>query len=171
MRTAGLIFPHQLFKPHPVIRQDVEKVCLVEESLFFGDDLYPLNLHRQKLAYHVATLDAYQKLTGEKLPVERINYTGRASLLDSLTSKLAKEGVECVLVADVHDFELQKRLERACSKAQSQLEILPTPAFLNSPDENRGRGNGRPNQQLIVKNSQLIVNHPLTAPWVKPPTI
>ena len=143
MRTAGLIFPHQLFKPHPVIRQDVEKVCLVEESLFFGDDLYPLNLHRQKLAYHVATLDAYQKLTGEKLPVERINYTGRASLLDSLTSKLAKEGVECVLVADVHDFELQKRLERACSKAQIQLEILPTPAFLNSPDENREYRSGR----------------------------
>jgi len=61
MRTVGLIFPHQLFSRHPVVRAEVEKVCLVEDSLFFGDDhQYPMQFHRQKLAFHLATLDAYE---------------------------------------------------------------------------------------------------------------
>ncbi len=143
MQTAAFIFPHQLFDQHPVMREDVAKIFLIEESLFFGDDRYPLTFHRQKLAYHLATLDDYQKQLSKRVLVERVSYTGKASLLDILISRLAKEGFECLLVADVHDFELQKRLEKSCSKTQIQLEVLPTPAFLNTPDENREYRGGR----------------------------
>ena len=143
MHTAAFIFPHQLFDRHPVIREDVVKAFLIEESLFFGDDQYPLTFHRQKLAYHLATLDDYEKQLSKRLQVERVGYTGKASLLDILISGLAREGFECLLVADVHDFELQKRLEKACLKSKIRLEVLPTPAFLNTPDENREYRSGR----------------------------
>jgi deoxyribodipyrimidine photolyase-related protein len=143
MRTVALIFPHQLFDQHPVIREDTDKVCLVEESLFFGDDRYPLVFHRQKCAYHLATLDAYEKRLSKQVPVERIRYTGKACLLETLAERLATDGFERLLVADVHDFELKKRLELSCAKAQIQLVIQPTPAFLNTPDENREFHRGR----------------------------
>ena len=143
MRTASLIFPHQLFAQHPVIREDVEKVCLVEESLFFGDDRYPLNLHRQKLAYHLATLDAYEKKLGKQRSVERVHYTGNADLLEILIKRLAANGFKRLLVADVHDFELSRRLEQSSSSAGMTLEILPTPAFLNSQADNQEYRKGR----------------------------
>ncbi|ASJ76122.1 cryptochrome/photolyase family protein [Granulosicoccus antarcticus] len=143
MQTAALIFPHQLFDQHPAIRDDLEKVYLVEESLFFGDDRYPLTFHRQKLAYHLATLDAYEKRLKQQHPVERIAYTGKSSLLDTLMVRLAENGCDCLRVVDVHDFELNKRLHRSCAKSQIELVILPTPAFLNTPEENQDFRSGR----------------------------
>ena len=143
MRTASLIFPNQLFSEHPAIREDVEKVFLVEESLFFGDERYPLRFHRQKLAYHLATLDDYERNIGKRLAVERVHYTGNSDLLKVLTKRLASNGFERILVADVHDFVLGKRLESSCEQAGIQLEVLVSPAFLNSRQENREYRNGR----------------------------
>ncbi|NND91626.1 MAG: cryptochrome/photolyase family protein [Granulosicoccus sp.] len=137
MRTAALIFPHQLFHQHPVLGHDLDTIYLVEEPLFFGDDHYPLTFHRQKLAYHLATLDAYEKTLAKRYDVQRVRCTGKSTLLESLTQRLASEGVECLCVVDVHDFELHKRLTESCVKANIVLETLPTPAFLNTPDENR----------------------------------
>lgn len=143
MRTAALVFPHQLFDPHPVLRDDVEKVFLVEESLFFGDDRYPLNFHRQKLAYHLATLDTFQRAVEKQRVVERVRYTGKANLLNELADRLHGEGIQRILIADVHDFELHRRVERACAKSAIDLEILPTPAFINLPADNREFRHGR----------------------------
>ncbi len=47
-----LIFPHQLFDPHPAIGAGRE-ILLLEDPLFFGRDArWPLRLHRQKLVLH-----------------------------------------------------------------------------------------------------------------------
>ncbi|MGQ7844028.1 cryptochrome/photolyase family protein [Granulosicoccus sp. 3-233] len=137
------MFPHQLFARSPVVREDVEKICLVEESLFFGDERYPLTFHRQKLAFHLATLDACEKRLKKRLPVERVHYTGKTDLLEILVKRLAANGFKRLLVADVHDFELNRRLIGSCSGAGIQLESLATPAFINTPDENHAYRHGR----------------------------
>ncbi|MFT5048155.1 MAG: deoxyribodipyrimidine photolyase-related protein, partial [Porticoccaceae bacterium] len=62
MRIAGLIFPNQLYRDHPVVRSAPETVLLIEDSLFFGDKQYPLAFHKQKLAYHRATIHSYASL-------------------------------------------------------------------------------------------------------------
>jgi len=48
-----------------------------------------------------------------------------------------------VMVADPTDFILGKRLERFCDQVGLQLELLPTPQFVNSPHENQEYRAGR----------------------------
>ena len=38
-----LIYPNQLYSNHPALRKD-QKIVIVEDPLFFGDQQYPLNL-------------------------------------------------------------------------------------------------------------------------------
>ena len=53
-RTAALIYPHQLFDPHPAI-DGATVAVLVEEPLLFRQ----YRFHRQKLVLHRASLKAY----------------------------------------------------------------------------------------------------------------
>ncbi len=59
MTAAVLIFPHQLFDPHPALGRD-KRVYLVEAPRFFHDKEVPLRFHQQKLALHRAGLKVYK---------------------------------------------------------------------------------------------------------------
>lgn len=48
-----------------------------------------------------------------------------------------------VIVADPTDFMLSKRLERFCDQLDLQLEILPTPQFINTAVENQDYRSGK----------------------------
>ncbi len=47
MKSATLIFPHQLFEDHPAIEKG-RSIYLAEDPLFFGnDEHYPVAFHKQ----------------------------------------------------------------------------------------------------------------------------
>lgn len=137
MRTVGLIFPNQLFRDHPVVRSAPESVLLIEDSLFFRDEQFPVAFHKQKLAFHRATMSAFESLLEKDAVSSRtISWKNSASTLTSLLADLAKQGFEKIIYCELIDFELEKRVAAAAANASLATEVLPTPGFLNSTAEN-----------------------------------
>lgn len=143
MKTAALVFPHQLFKHHPVLREKPEKVFLVEDTLFFHDQQYPMLMHRQKLAFHRESCDLFAEQLSKKADVETIRWTSKKSTLPALLKRLAHDGYNRVVVCDVHDFSLRERLCAAAKKNKLTLAWLSTPMFLNTPEENKDYRSGK----------------------------
>lgn len=138
MATVALIFPHQLFKQHPAINKHTALTVLVEHPLFFGDKKHPASMHKQKLAYHRATMAAYTKaLEKKKLECSYVPYDKGNEPLPNLFKLLSAEGHTRVGVAEVHDDILDKRLRKAAAKAKVSLEVHETPAFLNTSAVNQ----------------------------------
>ncbi|WP_373397822.1 cryptochrome/photolyase family protein [Algoriphagus halophilus] len=54
-KAINLIFPHQLFSTGPLLENGNE-IYLIEEFLFFKQ----YRFHQQKLAFHRASMKAYQ---------------------------------------------------------------------------------------------------------------
>jgi len=143
MRTAALVFPHQLFQSHPVLREQPEKVLLVEDTLFFSDAQYPMRLHKQKLAYHHETLAAFADVLQSEVQVEVVPWVSPESGLPKLCREMANSGIERIVLCEVHDFALEQRITKASTEAGLQLDWLTTPMFLNTGDENRAYRQGR----------------------------
>lgn len=127
-KKIGLIFPHQLFKSHPIL-EHVDTCVLVEDSLFFGDIYHPLNFHKQKLIFHRASMKAYASFLEKKgYRVSYIAYDKKKTILD-----VARQWAEDeVFVVDPTDFLLEKRLRNTLP----HITILPTPLFINTREEN-----------------------------------
>ena len=137
MTILALVFPHQLFVDSPVLRSSPQKVLLVEHSLFFGDSQYPMRFHKQKLAYHRATMSAYaQQLKDKPFSVETVKYTDGKCVLPSICKQAAKDGVTTIAVAELNDFMLKKRLMAAVKRAGLTLSEQDGPGFINSQQEN-----------------------------------
>ena len=76
---ATLVFPHQLFYPHPSISKK-RKIFLIEDPLFLSDCRYPAVFHKQKILLHFLSMRSFR---------EKLNAFGyEASIIDknSLTS-------------------------------------------------------------------------------------
>ncbi len=114
------------------------RVFLIEDTLFFGDRQYPLQFHKQKLTFHRASMDAYQKLLISKgWSVERIVYDGPDSVLDSLCVNLREQGVSRVFTSELNDFALRQRVLKATSSNGLEFVESAGPGFINSVEENR----------------------------------
>lgn len=131
MNSVSLIFPHQLFKEHPALSIGRE-VYLVEEYLFFRQ----YNFHKQKLLLHRASMKYYAhflNLHGHK--VHYIETTQPENDCRSLINSLAAKNITCIHLADPVDDWLLRRIKKSCGDHHIQLEIYPSPAFLNTmPD-------------------------------------
>ena len=143
--TAAFVFPHQLFVAHPVLREEPRRVWLIEDSLFFGDNAHPARFHKQKLAYHRATMARWRDdLLGRGIDCELVPHDPDGhSTLDAICRRVATDGGTRVVVADVHDFLLERRLRRAAKAQGLTLRTLPSPAFVNDPLDNRDYREGR----------------------------
>ena len=65
-----LIYPNQLFDPHPAIARN-RKIFLLEDPLFFGDEKYPLNFNKKKLLLHFLSMTSYaNKLKNRGFPAK-----------------------------------------------------------------------------------------------------
>lgn len=128
MKSATLIFPHQLFCEHPAIKKG-RSIYLAEDPLIFGnDEHHPIAFHKQKLVLHRASMQAYtDELRANGYTVNNIPHTG------SFQAALPHD-LEQLHIADPHDFILRKRLHRFTQKQNITLHIHPTPAFLSPPD-------------------------------------
>lgn len=135
-----VIFPNQLFRDHPGLQLDPSLVVLIEDSLFFGDDRYPMQFHKQKLWLHRATMKRYESwLIENGFETQYIEYDPRRDALSHQIDSLLgpPNEVESLAVVDPVDFILQRRLNRISSQTGLPIEWLDNPGFLNTSEENK----------------------------------
>ena len=132
MIRINLIFPHQLFENSPLFEKG-SIFYIVEEYLFFRQ----FNFHKQKLAFHRATMRNYANYLKEHLSseVHYIDTTKDISDIRLLLPELRKKGVEHINYIDPTDNWLQKRLEVGFKEAQLASTKYDSPLFINTPNE------------------------------------
>lgn len=125
-----LIFPHQLYWPHPALEKYPEsEVHLVEDELFFYDHQYPTKFHKQKLVLHRASMKAYEaKLKAHKFSTFYQDYVQNS--LNNSVKNIDQE--TSIVTTDPTDYVLHKRLHKICETNEIELEILATPNFFNT---------------------------------------
>lgn len=123
----SLIFPHQLFEENPCLDFKRE-VYLVEEYIFFSQ----FKFHKQKLAYHRATMKFYESFLKEN--GYKVNYITAKNELHDLRNLLIQFkdlGVVKIHFCEVVDDWLSRRLK----EAKIELVEYTTPMFLNTEAE------------------------------------
>lgn len=127
MPTAALVYPHQLFDPHPAVA-GADAAFLVEDPLFLRQYAF----HKQKLMLHRATMKRYAREVAPKaryVDAHDLEQTGDVVAL----VKTAK--FDAIRVVDPNDDWLLTRLAAACSVARVGLTVLDDPHFLTPQAE------------------------------------
>ncbi|MDP1814171.1 MAG: cryptochrome/photolyase family protein [Leadbetterella sp.] len=131
MKTAALIFPHQLFENSEILTGKAD-FYIIEESLFFKQ----FNFHKQKLWFHRASMKSYgDYLRSLNKNVYYIDSTSEKSDIRLLILDLIDEGYEQIIYIDPTDDWLEKRIKKASKTIV--LKKLESPLFLNSTKENK----------------------------------
>ena len=127
-KQAALIFPHQLFKKSELLDKS-KCYYLVEEHLFFTQ--YPF--HKEKLVLHRASMKAYEQyLLQEGYQVQYIDSTDALHDCRLLIAHLAKEKFTEIQIIDPVDYLLMRRIKRASTSNNIQLQVFESPNFLNT---------------------------------------
>jgi len=135
MSTCVVVFPHQLFWPHPAIARS-RPVVIVEDSLFFGDRHWPLRFHKQKLALHRASIRAYAaRLRANGYDVDVLAYDPCHTLREQLGPWLSARSIDTIHCCAPEDDVLARRLHRLCNALQIRAHILPSPMFLDTVED------------------------------------
>lgn len=129
MSKLTLIFPHQLYWPHPALTRE-RTALLIEHPLFFGDWQYPLKFHKLKLMLHRASMQRYAArlrqagYTTVYLEYEQVKNQGEldAALLEMDASELH--------VVDPTDHWLEQRLKKMAEEHRQKLIWYESPNFL-----------------------------------------
>jgi deoxyribodipyrimidine photolyase-related protein len=130
LSVAALVYPHQLFEPHPAIETSA-RVFLVEEPLLLTRERF----HRQKLILHLASMAEYAdrlRRAGRSVTVighQELTSTGDVARL------LLASGVTRVRFVDPNDDWLERRLNAGLNAAGLPFERLADPHFLTPDDE------------------------------------
>ncbi|MBB6002634.1 cryptochrome/photolyase family protein [Arcicella rosea] len=131
MQTIKLIFPHQLFQLSPLFAVE-GTFYLVEEFLFFRQ----YNFHKQKIAFHRATMKYYENFLLEKgFSVNYVQATEKESDIRVLIPYLHSLGVASVVLIDPVDDWLLKRVKASCHELNIKINVLESPMFLNTGQE------------------------------------
>lgn len=131
MKSASIVFPHQLFAENPCLHKN-RKVFLVEEYLFFNQ----YKFHQQKLVFHRASMNFYRDfLRKHSYEVEYIDAQKPLSDVRKLIPKLKSDGVSEIHFTEVVDDWLEKRIHKSASENGIQLNEYTTPMFLNTRQE------------------------------------
>lgn len=131
MKTAKLIFPHQLFKESALLN-DSSNIYLIEEYLFFKQ----YNFHKQKIAFHRASMKFYEEYLSQKgLNVKYIESAQEESDIRILIKKLHEYGYTSINVIDPIDDWLSKRIKKTCLQFNIDLIVQESPMFLNTNND------------------------------------
>ncbi|HRE80284.1 MAG TPA: cryptochrome/photolyase family protein, partial [Opitutaceae bacterium] len=133
---ATLIFPHQLYRPHPAVRAG-SRIWLLEDPLFFGNDRHwPLRFHVQKLLLHRRSLAAF-RLELERAGHEAIHIacSSDATTTEELLDQFLPPGLTSLHVVDPVDDILLRRLQRWTQRKNVHLRLHPSPNFLTAEDD------------------------------------
>lgn len=127
--TINIIFPHQLFAENPLIKNGHE-VYLIEEHLFFR--LY--KFHKQKIAFHRATMKSYQDYLQDKgVVVHYIDSLDNNSDIRVFIKSLSQHKVTEINHIDPVDNWLSKRIKNNLNGIK--LNTLNNPSFLNTRED------------------------------------
>ncbi len=144
MSTAALLLPNQLFAQHPSLTPQPDKVVLFEDPLFFGDPIYPANMHKQKLWLHRSSMARYRDdLIRQGFDATIWPYEREAGSCLRLFQNLQELGVDQVNMVDPVDFIAEKRLSAAAGITNITINLQPSPGFLNTQDYNLAWSTGR----------------------------
>lgn len=137
MKTALLLYPHQLF-PLADLPQ-VDAVIMIEDPLFFGIDKEQTSqLHKQKIILHRASMRRYVKeiLWTNDIDVDYIEADTLFATSDIF--ERAKKYQKLVLFDPVHEVLTRRLLEaRRQITDAPELEFLPSPNFFLKDQEAR----------------------------------
>ncbi len=113
MKEVTLIYPHQLYDPHPALAKDHLHI-LIEDPHFFGDPANPVKFHKQKLMLHRASMRYYAREVLEKKGFQ-VLYLSHKECADffTLLERLRREGTTTINVVDPTDFS--QRIGRCVS--------------------------------------------------------
>lgn len=130
-----VLFPHQLFEETIIQKLSPDKIILVEHPLFFKDEVYPLNFHKQKLILHRASMKAYFKHFSELgYTIDYLDYSSVHKVGQTFNHLISLKPSQ-ILLFDPVDFILEKRIHKYL-KTKVNYTVLQTPLFLNSKQEN-----------------------------------
>ncbi len=129
--TVGIVFPHQLFEHNPRIAS-CDQIYIIEEFLFFRQ----YRFHKQKIAFHRASMKFYTDfLQGKGIEVIYIDAHSDLGDIRKLLPYLKANNVHEVIFIDATDKWLDKRISRVCSEIKLAITKLPSPLFINTPEE------------------------------------
>lgn len=124
-KSINIIFPHQLFKDHPLLDCEGD-FYLIEEYLFFKQ----YKFHKQKIAFHRATMKNFQiYLEGLGKTLHYIESENELSDIRNFKQEINSKNITVVNIVYPSDFYLEKRVAEICNGIQ--LNVLPTPYFIN----------------------------------------
>jgi deoxyribodipyrimidine photolyase-related protein len=148
---AILIFPHQLFEHHPGLPLS-KQVWMVEEHLFFSQ--YPF--HQAKLVLHRASMKAYaHRLEKQGFDVHYVEASNGRHRIQTVITDMAQHGINSMVVAELVDNWLEKRLIEAAMAANINITWTASPYFLLSNDEVKGlQPNGKKWHQTTFYQAQ-----------------
>ncbi len=131
MKTAALIFPHQLFENTDHLK-NCDQVFLIEEYLFFKQ----YSFHKEKIRFHRSTMQYYKDhLEGLDFPLTYVNAYEALSDVRELVSYLNSQGFTDLRCIDPCDNWLEKRIHSSVSRFNFELETLESPLYLNSREK------------------------------------
>ncbi|WKK67178.1 cryptochrome/photolyase family protein [Lutimonas zeaxanthinifaciens] len=144
MTRIGLVFPHQLLNDHEMFHT-CDQLFLIEEFLFFRQ----FNFHKQKLAFHRASMKAFQQRleeAGSKLTYIESTEEGSdiRHLIRNLFSEFRKESGEEekkrskefeINFIDPTDNWLSKRVKETCVSLNIPYIKYESPLFINNGNE------------------------------------
>jgi deoxyribodipyrimidine photolyase-related protein len=107
MKTASLIFPHQLFENSP-LHFDSQTAYLIEEYLFFKQ----YKFHKQKIAFHRASMKFYESyLKSIGINVNYVVSTSEDSDIRQLIKSLKKANFSKIEYIDTVDNWLENSIQ------------------------------------------------------------
>jgi deoxyribodipyrimidine photolyase-related protein len=122
---AALIYPHQLFWPHPALDQ-CDRAVLIEDPLLFTQ----YRFHRQKLLLHRASMISFAaKLRQRKIKFDYID-SQQLTTTQDIGALLRKANISAVRYVDPNDDWLGQRLAAGLREVNIAAEVLPDPHFL-----------------------------------------
>lgn len=131
MSEAVILFPHQLFREHPILKKNCT-IYLVEEYLFF----HQFNFHKIKLAYHRATMKCYEnELAVIGLDVKYIDSNDSMCDIRELIPKLSSNGINKLHLINPTDNWLEKRINKLCKDEQIEIDEHENPLFISTRED------------------------------------
>ncbi len=132
MKTLFL-FPHQLF-PVEKWPEGVERVVLAEDPLFFGTDKkYPLNLNKQKIVFHRATMRSYFDSIPKGIKKDYLAFDQIGSTADLF--RLLSGDANNYIAFEPSDYVLRARLLKAAREGGIDMKFVDSPGFIFTETE------------------------------------
>ncbi|MCF8230221.1 MAG: cryptochrome/photolyase family protein [Bacteroidales bacterium] len=127
MKSASLIFPHQLFRNNPCLGKD-RQVFIIEESLYFRQ----YKFHRHKLVHQRASMKYYQDFLEADHSSTYIDASDERTDIRTLIPSLKKQGYTKIHYTLTTDDWLEKRITKAAKEHDVKVVPYETPMFLNT---------------------------------------